>query len=83
MNIHKIKVNEPTEYGYTDMVRLYTKQELADRLEYLYSCKHTIENKMISRSLSKYESEKFNSVTTEISSILSELLRDFSKYKED
>lgn len=65
------------DYTYEELQKLYTKQELADRLEDLYYTKHTIEASMKTRAITHYETRKFNQALDEIQYILSELLRDF------
>ena len=82
IDAHRIHVSDPQringeDVGYQKLIHVYNRQEMADRLELLFATKHKIEFNAMLYGLSKYDVEKFTSATTEIESILSELLRDF------
>lgn len=82
INPHKIYISDPRRLNgedveYDKLIHVYNRQEMADRLELLFATKHEIEFAASHRALTDYDVEKFTSATTEIESILSELLRDF------
>lgn len=84
-NIHHIVIENPKDddHTYSELQKLYTRQELADRLEGLYAIKHEIEYAMSKRKITSYETKKFADAVYSIQWIMSELLRDFKSEKEE
>lgn len=69
----------PEEYVYPEMTKLYTKQELLNRLDGLFRSRHLIELKSMTEVLTSYDVTYYTKAKDEIESIMNELLRDFSK----
>lgn len=69
----------PEEYVYPELTKLYTKQELLNRLDALFRTRHLIELKSMTEALTSYDVQKYTQSKDEIESIMNELLRDFSK----
>lgn len=70
---------EDSDYGFELLTDIYSKQEIADRLEELFCTKHDIEFKMKSRRLTNYETQKFTHAVEELQQLLSILLKDFKE----
>ena len=83
IDVHRIRIEElsqdDSDYGIELLTNLYSKQEIADRLEELFNTKHEIEYKMKSQSLTSYEARKFTTTVEELQQILSILLREFKE----
>ena len=83
IDAHRIHIYDPRRdendelIEYEKLIHVYNRQEMADRLEYLFSVKHEIEFATSHRSLTNYDVDKFTNAMEEIEMILSELLHDF------